>query len=453
MSIVFKFRDFFHPRTIWNLHRTLQRSQWLPQEELYAYRDQRLRTIISHSARNVPYYQRLFQSLGMHPEEIRTQADLAHLPLLQKRDLREQGHEFLATNAKRFQPRRYQTSGTTGEPLQFYLDRGSNSLEFVYYWRHWSWAGYRLGDRFAELGSHFFLTRRNLHQKAGHWRPLIRCLLLNSSQISTVRAAEMAELIRKRRPLFLKGTASALYFLAFSFREAGIDDIHFKAIFSTGEVLTPLYRSMIEDVFSCVVLDSYGHMERTAGISQCPRGSYHVNIDYGALELVDRHELDNQERFTAKTVGTSLYNFAMPLIRYDIGDRIEGFKRPPVCPCGRTLPVVAAIHGRNEDVIVTPDGRYVTSMFIVPELVEGMQFVQFVQSSERHLEVLYVPIDPEGHRQEEELENYVRKLSGEAMELRLRSVLPEDLVRDRSGKIRAVISYSSNSSSIAAKTD
>ena len=440
MAIDFRFKDFCHPLGIYRLRRQLEKTQWLPPEELQAYQDKRLTRIVQHSAAQVPYYRDLFKRLGLAPGAIRTAADLQQLPLLSKERLRENQDRFLAANAERYNPVAYSTSGTTGTPLTFWLDKHANILEFVYYWRHWSWAGYRLGDRFAELGSVFFLKRKGFAKKAAVPQRHMRRLMLNSNHLSAQSAGEMAAAIRAFRPRYLKGMASALYFLAWSFHEAGITDIGFKGIFSTGETLTPQYREVISKALNGPVLDSYGHMERTAGISQCLEGGYHVNADYGLLELVDARTAADGRTRLARAVGTSLYNLAMPLLRYEIGDDIELFDSPRQCACGRTLPLVKAIHGRREDTIVTPDGRFITALFVLPEFVAGAKFIQFIQETAETLTVHVVPGRDWNQRNQARLADYIEKLVGDAIRFKVHTVFDEDIVTDKSGKIRCVIS-------------
>jgi phenylacetate-CoA ligase len=110
-------------------------------------------------------------------------------------------------------------------------------------------------------------------------------LLLNSLFFSVDNVAEYAEILRKYRPRFLKGTASALYYFAFFFKQKGIADIAFEGAFATGEQLMPSQRRLIEEVFHGKVYDSYGHMERTVAISECPHGGFHINPEYGSWSL------------------------------------------------------------------------------------------------------------------------------------------------------------------------
>jgi len=264
--------------------------------------------------------------------------------------------------------------------------------------------------------------------------------MINSGQFSIANANKIAEAFRKYRPRFLKGTASAIYFLALCLKEAGITDISFKAIFSNAEVLIPQYRALAQSVLDCPVLDSYGHMEGTVAISQCLHGGYHVNSDYGYLEFENLRQTKSGDTILGEAVGTSLYNLAMPLIRYEVGDDIEFFATEKRCPCGRGLPIIKEIHGRREDTVVTPDGRFITSLIIIPEFLEGARFIQFIQENATKLSVHVVPEESWNPSQKDKLAYYVKKLVGKEMAVHIHQITQDDIITDASGKIRTVIS-------------
>ena len=159
MSVHFTVRDFGHPWSILRMRRLLERSQWFTREQMREYQEEQLRGVIENAYAHVPYYRHLFRSLSLTPADIRTLADLRRLPLLSKDTVRKEfeqpaGGQRAASPSK---GRAHQR--TSGEPLRFLLDKPSYVLEFAYYWRHWSWAEYRLGMRFAELSSAHFLRR------------------------------------------------------------------------------------------------------------------------------------------------------------------------------------------------------------------------------------------------------------------------------------------------------
>ena len=171
MAIDFRLRDFFYPAGLWRLHRQFERTQWLPPEEIRAYQERRLAVILHEAFARVPYYRQLLADRRLSPADIRGIDDLGKLPILTKDALRKAGRALVVAAASRFHPCVCRTSGTSGAPLTLYFDKHANILEFVYYWRHWSWAGYRLGDRFAELGSLYFLKRERLNGTVACWQP------------------------------------------------------------------------------------------------------------------------------------------------------------------------------------------------------------------------------------------------------------------------------------------
>jgi len=438
MAVHFTPDTFRYPLGIWQLKRTLDRTQWLSEAELQAFQDRKAVETVRHAWEQVPYYRRLFRQAGIVPSDIRAAEHLRRIPILDKPTLRQDSKQFLAEDAARYHPRAFYTSGTTGSPIELYHGKHANMLEFVYYWRYWGWAGYRLGDRFVQVASLAFLKDPHLRGRLYKWQPHLGRLLLNSIEIRPERAEEIAGLVRRYRCRFLKGLSATLYFLALCTRDAGIGDLAFQAVFGTGEALTPKIRRTLGEVFHGHVIDSYGHMERTVGICQCPKGGYHVNADYGLLQVENPHK-ENGSTW-ARIIGTTLHSRAMPLIRYDVGDDVELFETPPQCPCGRTLPLVKGVRGRREDAVVTPDGRSLHAFFAIAELVQGADFIQFLQESTRRIEILVVPNRKWSDTTRLKLESYVRQAVGPDMTIRTREVAGKRIQRDPSGKIRAVIS-------------
>jgi Coenzyme F390 synthetase len=447
MALEFKHSEFAHPIEILKLRSTFEKSQWYTEEEQALYQERLLRRIIEHAYRNVSYYRDLFDSIRLKPADIRRLSDLNKLPLLTKTVLRAQFGRLEASNSYAYRPRILRTSGTTGQRTQFLVDRPSNALEFVYYWRYWNWAGYRLGAPFAELSSVFFSADETKSVLPTWHQRLTNRLLLNSRMLSDVRIRSFVDAIRRHRPLFLKGLPSALHYFALSLRRQGISDISFRAVFSTGEVLVPRARKLVEEVFGCKVYDSYGHLERTVAISECPHGGLHLNPDYGICEFVRRDDLRVEfaganysgTGYPAKIVGTSLYNFSMPLLRYDVGDvvLVEPEKK---CACGRQFTLVSAIAGRQSEVIMTPEGAAVTAAFLVFEDVPDILAGQILQESLDELRVRIVPDAQFSAAAEARLTSRLRTLVGPAMRITTERCAGVDELREESGKVRAVVS-------------
>ena len=422
------------------MRRTLARTQWMSEAQLRDYQNHRLRRVIGYSVRNVPYYRNLFAACGLRIEDIASVDDLRRLPRLPREAVRTGGSAFHADNANRFRPTLVRTSGTSGLPLECYLDRESNALEFVHYWRHWGWAGYRLGDRFAELASIHFLRRPHLDGLISDCQRIYGRLLLNSMKIARSNIGEYAASLLRFRPRYLKGLPSALYHLASLLTASKATIPLLRAVFSGGENLTPEMRTTIEQTFQCPLLDCYGHMERTACIAQCPEGSYHILSDYGLLELVDRTPLQESGVELASVLGSSLYNRAMPLLRYEIGDLIEVFVNPPRCRCGRSFQVVRGVRGRTALAIVTPEGRVESALFALPGIVRGIAFLQFIQQRTDIVEVRVVRGERFNGKSDAILHRCLNEALGPRIDVRLRYVSIEDIETDASGKRPVVIS-------------
>jgi phenylacetate-CoA ligase len=451
MTLEFKFRDFAHPVAIIKLRSTFEKTQWFTPEQQTLYQERLLRRIVEQAYRYVPYYRDLFDNIRLKPDDIRRLSDLDKIPILTKEILCNRFKTLEATNSRAFRPQVLCTSGTTGRRIKILVDIPSNILEFVYYWRHWNWAGYRLGAPFAEFSSVFFLKGWKKSQLAFHHQRLTNRLLLNSLTLSQATVKDYVRAMRKHRPLFLKGLPSDLYYFSLFLRQQGIADISFKAVFSTGEMLQPRYRKLIEETFSCKVYDSYGHMERTVAISECPRGGLHINTDYGILELIRQdsrradltgeggYSGDGRAGYSARVVGTSLYNFSMPLLRYEVGDTVS-VDPEKKCACGRQFPLVSAIEGRHGEVIVTPEGVVITAAFLVfeevPDILEG----QIVQESLDRLHVKIVPAPSFSKASEERLKSLLQIMVGPTAKITVERCDSSGLFRASSGKALTVVS-------------
>ena len=219
-------------------------------------------------------------------------------------------------------------------------------------------------------------------------------MALNPIQLSYSNIDKFLLSISKYKPYFLKGSPSSIYTFAILLKEKKCCDISFRAIFTTGESLFPYQKKKIEEIFHCKIADSYGHMERTVAICQCPFGRYHINSDYGILEIDKDKNMPSLGIIAGNVIGTSLYNFTMPLIRYKVGDMIEMFADNKVrCECGRGLPVCNKLAGRGQDVIITPDGRMLSNIFILFDIIKGALWVQIVQQQADMLKVKLIKGD------------------------------------------------------------
>ena len=130
--------------------RALERSQWLPPAELEALRLARLRRLLARAGARVPYYREIFRRLGFDPERVRALSDLERLPFLTKAEIRAHADALKAEDARGLAP--FNTGGSTGEPLVFWIGRERVSRDVAAKWRATRWWGVEIGDRESTRG-------------------------------------------------------------------------------------------------------------------------------------------------------------------------------------------------------------------------------------------------------------------------------------------------------------
>ncbi|MEP6914167.1 MAG: hypothetical protein ABJC89_00915 [Acidobacteriota bacterium] len=438
MAIHFRPLDFLQPFSLLRYRSLLSAAQWWPPERVRQFQMKRLQAVLRHAESRVPFYRAAWTRPGLRAADLRTPEDLARWPLLSKNQVRRHAPELTASNARRFWPSAVSSTGSTGPPTTVLLDRSTNLLEFAFYWRHWGWFGYRLGDRFAQLSWSEFSGPSASHPT--RTQPGTGRLMLNARALSHERVAAFAGAMCRHRTRFLKGHPSALLHVALFIRSAGLDIPPLRAVFSTGEVLEPGMRTVIQEVFQAPVADAYGTMERVVAACECPAGRMHLNADYGCWELIDEPPDPGSGRRLARVVGTGLHNFSMPLVRYETGDLVEADGPPGPCPCGRSLPTIGRLLGRSVDAIVTPEGRVVTVAAIVfniaPAIVQG----QLVQEDLDRINVRVLPTPAFGADAERRLVEEVRSLVGPSMKIVVERVADPGAFGSPGTKHRAVVS-------------
>ncbi len=436
MSINFKIKDFLHPLKIYKLKSFLEKSQWYEPEKMGEIQYEILIRILKHSYKNVPYYRKLFDVAGIKVNDIKSLKDLDKIPVLTKDDLKCNFNSLTAKDVHKYKPHLYKTTGTTGEPVPFYLDISSQVLEFCYYWRYWSWSGYSLRKPFAEFALHPFIEGdiTRLFFKSH----LTNRIIVNPSMLSRQNIGSIYESLRKNKTEFIKGSPSTLYAYALLLEREGVS-MPLKSVFTTGELVLPSHRAKIEEIFECRLVDSYGHMERTVAICQCPEGSYHINSEYGVLEVNKNSQLSDGNKTVGTVIGTTLHNLAMPLIRYELTDLLEVGKNGK-CRCGRGLPVVDKILGRTQQIIVTPDERFLTNLFILFDDVKNVKWLQMIQESINHITLEYGP--DTGFNQDElsDMISKLRTILGDSMIIDLHELNDSEVIERKNHKYLPVIS-------------
>lgn len=415
----------------------LERTQWYSNNELQVLQDEKIRQLVWHAHRYVPYYQSLFRQIGIAQERVQSKTDLARLPYLEKSTIQARLNDFRSLLYVRHSVERFQTSGTTGKALDVYVSLDALQMEKAFMWLHRSWGGVRVGDKAAAFVGYPVVPVKRTSPPFWVYDQAENRMFFSLQHMSKVNLSAYAEELKRFQPDFIYGYPTAIYLMALYLCDAGVTSIRPKMVHTASETLLPHQRSIIEQAFSCQVFDWYGAAELIANIVQCERGNYHIKAEYGVVEILNSDGTPTPPGQIGELVCTGLNNMAMPFIRYRVGDTAIP-KKEGVCPCGRGGQLVERITGRTEDVIVTPDGRYLSRLDFVFKGILNVQEAQLVQDAQDHLRVRIVPRPNFSKRDSAQILSNLRERLGDKTRIEIEIV--EYIPRTASGKFRYVIS-------------
>lgn len=405
-------------------------SERLPAEALRALQLERLNAQLRVAATSVPYYRRL----GL-PERLERLEDLAALPLLRKEEMRSHGTELVSTAGGGKPSLGIHTGGTTGLPLMIYCDRATLQRNYAFFGRLLRWAGVPDNPRVATLGGRTIVPPGQSHRPWWRRNYAMRTLMMSSYHIAPASVDAYLAALRDFQPDFIDAYPSSIEPLARRAVAAGITDIRPRAIVTSSETMFPAVRAMVEQAFGCQVFDYYGAGEMAAFVSQCERGSYHPNPEFGVLEVVTDAGRPAGPGEPGEIVATGFINPVMPLIRYATGDMAVQGGGP--CACGRAFPVLERIEGRMDDVIITPEGRRIGRLDPIFKSAAAIVEARIVQDRTDHVRLEVVPDAGYSAAGEAVLLDELKRRLGPSMRVDVLHV--PAIPRTRRGKLRMVV--------------
>ena len=430
--MIFRFRDYvLHPLAIKQFHDLLGESQYWTPERRRGWVQERLERTLRHAVRNVPYYRETLGPYESDFNEMVDRLDISPLPAITKEIVRNNFRELCAENLNDYGPVPTQTSGSTGTPTKFFLDRESNITQFASIWRVLNWSGYRFGDRFADLTG--FLPKND---RLFRYDLQLNCLHLSSFNFKKENMPLYVQRLKRFKPVLIKAYPSALELFCRWLRALGLDDYRPPSVLTAAETLLEHQKAIIEDVLRCPVFDFYNQNERAALFSTCEEGTYHVHEEYSFAEILDRSTNGSESGGTGEVVATTFHNQAMPLIRYRTNDLAENVDRR--CGCGRTYGTVRNIIGRIEDVVITPDGRHVGRLDAAFKASPGVRLSQIVQDTVDAVDVRIVKGLSFQQSDVDKIEDGLRARLGS--EIGIRFAFVDSIPPGTNGKIQFVIS-------------
>jgi phenylacetate-CoA ligase len=420
-----------------SMYKASIKSQWTSYNSQEEIQEKQLKYLIDFVYNNVPYYHKLFNNLKLEPSDIGSVTDLEKLPILTKTIIRNNWEDFKPVNLNHMKYYTNSTGGTSGTPFKYRLLKKDRFFSGAMLYRGWGYAGYELGDKMAFLAGSsldvgpkpFFIKK--VHEISRNIRKM------SSFDMSRNDMKQYADTINSFKPLFLRGYASSINFFANFLNENNIAVSSPQAIYTTAEKLLPHMRKNIENVFSCEVYDGYGLNDGGISAYECPEhNGLHIDTERSIMEIVD--ESGSQiEDGVGKILATSLHNFAMPFIRYDTGDM--GHIIDDECGCGRDSKLLEEVIGRQQEMLITPEGKNIHGEFFTHIFWEthGIKEFQVVQE---HLNKLTIKIIPEADFDEKNLNTIKWYINKKSTEWNVDFKIVNEIERTKAGKYKFIIS-------------
>jgi len=334
-----------------------------------------LRLLIRHAYLNVPFYANRLPHISESGD-----VDLDHfhrISLLTKNDIRLFRKELTSRDIDTRKWHYNTSGGSTGEPVRFIQDEAFDRWTNVttkYYYQNILGID-ELGVKKVVLwGSEKEILEhtQGLRSRALNW--LTNTTFLNSFRMTSRDMERYVRIINANKPDLIRGYAGSLYELSRFIASKDLNIHSPRVLVSAAERLDRDRRETIERVFGARAYDFYGSREVDGIAGQCKRGSMHIFMFNNYIDLTPCNSSD-----VSRIVATTLHNYSMPLIRYDMGD--TAIAGPARCGCGDHLPTLAEITGRAIDHFLTDDGTliygdYFTHLFYFKDWVRMFQVIQ-----------------------------------------------------------------------------
>ena len=409
----------------------LKKSQWLPRETLEKIQEKKLRNIIRYAYENVEYYHELFKSSNLNPRDVENVDDLRQIPILNKSQIQNSFQKIIAHNVNKNRCASSRTSGSSGRPLTILFDEHAADNIGSRSHRHFLECGGRLRDRIA----HFTNPHRSLRHTS--WFNHLGFLRRKYFSVFDKTENHISGLL-DYSPDVIESYPSILWLVAQTVQDKHIEGINPRLIFCTSELLPQDVRKKINSAFGVDLIDQYGSAEFGTFAWECQKhNGYHMDIESVVVEFLKNGEnVSPVEK--GEIVVTGLFNFAMPLIRYSIGD--IGGPSSEQCSCGRGLPLMKVVEGRADDFLVLPSGTIISPRNInLLEYIDGIAAYRIIQEKPDKLRVQVVASGDFSQETISHVRSEILKgCLGEDMEISVEIV--DEIPRDKAGKIRAVVS-------------
>jgi phenylacetate-CoA ligase len=397
------------------------------------YQQGQLAQTLHAAARDVPYYRDLWHARRERGDRSSVER-IENWPILRKDALRSKPRAFLSDKWAGKRLFADHTSGTTGTSLTLLCPRQTvRDWYALFEARSRRWYGTSRRDCWAILGGQLVTPQSQRRPPFWVWNAPLKQLYMSSYHLAPDLVPSYLAAMARYRVTYIYGYASALYALAESVRHVP-HDLKLKVVITNAEPLYEYQRRVIASAFGCPVRETYGMAEVVMAGGECEHRRMHLWPEAGHVEVVEGDQ-PVAAGMPGELVATGFLNPAMPLVRYAVGDRGALAPSGP-CACGRTLPVIATIDGRSDDVLYTVDGRPIGRLDPIFKTELPVREAQIIQEALGRIRIRYVPgpgFSPAA------LDSMTERLRARLGPVEVCTEAVDRIPRSAAGKFRAVI--------------
>jgi len=415
---------------------SFQATEWWSPERLLENQLRQISALLGHAVKSVPYYKEKFRHHLMPPPSHMTMADFQQLPLLCRADIQSAG-KALASKAippSHGKPFDVQSSGSTGRPVRV-LGTGLTALYIrALTMRGHLWHGRDLTAKNVDIRTARKKTDQN---KKYRWSPVPDAGESVRLDIN-LPIHVLLEQLAHEDPAYLQTHPYTLKGLIENSVERGIRLENLLQVRTFGEALDQGIRDAARTHWGVDVINNYSALEISTIAHQCPESeNLHVQSESVLVEVLGDDDKPCSPGEVGRVVVTALHNFATPLIRYEIGDYAEV---GGTCACGRGLPVLKRILGRQRNFLVLPTGekRFPEAWKTLTDIAPEIRQFQLLQKTAEEIAVKLVVVSPLTQAKEAQLSDYLTKKFGH--EFNYQFLYVDDIPRSANGKFEEFMS-------------
>ncbi|VVB53037.1 Uncharacterised protein [uncultured archaeon] len=414
-------------------------------EEIQKFQQEQLKKILQHAAEKVPYYSKILTKSEVYADGKINLKNFQKIPPLNKEIIRTQKTNLHSTDKDARQWYKNSSGGSTGEPVELIQDRNYKAWSFAGKMYFNLLAGKDVGEREVRIwGSERDIISGSQTKRARFENWLYNRTILNSFKMTPQKMVNYAEIINSEKPLLIESYVQPMYQFAIFLQENNLQIRSPKGIITSAGTLTPSMKQEIKKTFKCSVHNKYGSREVGDMACSCEKDEgLHLNPATHVIEILD----DKMQPVKSGEIGsvyvTTLQNYSMPLIRYKIGD-LAVSARKTICSCGRNLPLIQHVEGREMSVFKKKDGTIIPAEFFIHFIgvVHNKGFIEKFQVIQEDYEAITIKAviknKKEFEKNKDAIEKSIRKTMGEKCEIKWEQV--NEIPPLKSGKYLYTIS-------------